>query len=448
MSRGYWLLLASASYVLAFWFPDICFWLILGYLTGIIIAGVSYGIPWYAGYLWGLATYTLHSYGLLYGMIEMANGDLITRLMPPLFMLCFLALFPACIYAIASYTQRYVTIPLAKVGIWIAALILLTLMLDHVALIIAGAWEGYPLLHPVIPLASVPRLLSFMPLIGKFGYTLLLCGTAGLIAYAILRPARHHWMWILLAMIPWLTAYFVTTRRSLDTYDKNITALSMMFPPKMQLDDIQHELERLMQRARARHPDTETFIMPESAFYHTDMDDHIPSWHLLEPHQRLLYGAFSCHEESYYGTAFLLHDNAIIQRYYKQHALPLTERIPSLLDYTWVRKQYCDTEPEITAGTQARTPMQVTRELCAVPYICSELFMHHTPDDNTGLPIIFLGNDMWLSHTPSSYMSMILLYLARMKAVMWQRSIYYVSYLYACFIAQDGSMKDLPRFSQ
>ena len=76
-----------------------------------------------------------------------------------------------------------------------------------------------------------------------------------------------------------------------------------------------------------------------------------------------------------------------------------------------------------------------------IPYICSELFFNEWPDDDyTHAPIVAIINDTLLL---DSYLQELLLLLARLKAVQWQRDILYVSYGQSLFLDKWGMVTQI-----
>jgi len=447
MQRWTWLALASITYLLAFWFPEWLWWLVFFYPVGIIVAGVTQGIPWYMAYLWGYTTYTLHGFGLYYALIYMADGPVVPRLIPSLIISLYIAVFPALIFGITTWLQQSTSNRLARTGMWLGALIVLTYILDSSILAVLGVWEGYPFFHPIVPLASMPSALSLLPLIDKLGYTICIYLVSTTIAYAIISPRKHHLMWILISLFPWIIA--VTTHvqcreEAPQTAISRCTVIPLLFPRTMALNKILAYMRSTIQEAQQAHPQTTTWILPESAFHRSDIHANAQQLPTANTDQRMIYGAFSWIDTCYYNTLSVVDGSTLTHQFRKRHALPLSERIPSLLDVSWIRNQYCAEEPDITASNQARNPIPLVENIFCVPYICSELFMHNQPDDTyPEHPIIFVGNDVWLRHTVSTYIADLMLNYARVQAMRWVRPIWYITYKHAYYISRCGELTEL-----
>jgi len=448
MQRYIWLASATIVYVAALWFPHLFWWGIWIYPIGIIVAGAQYGIEWYISYIWGCVTYGLHSIGLYYGIMHMAEGPIWLRIIPSMLMIGYVALCPTTLFTLATYIQRYACSMIARVGIWMITLCVLTYLLDSSILTIFGRWEGNPLFHPTLALAHMPDMLSLLPLIGKIGYTILIMLPAALAAYTIMIPRIHHAMWVLITMTPWLISRQVHVSESAPRdHLSRITVIPIMFPHSMDIDDIMSMANSTMQMAHATYPQTETYIFPESAFHRGDMQQHASRWNTPDT-TRIIYGAFSWLDTMYCNTLAAVEDGNIVYQFRKRHAMPLTERIPYLLDYPWLRNQYCHEEPEIRASAEARKPLTVLNGVSCVPYICSELFMQEYPDDDhPWLAVLFVGQDMWLRHTMSSYISDLMLAHARVRAMTWHRPIIYITYRHAYYITRSGELVELQVFA-
>lgn len=444
MRRLLWLSLATISYVGAFWFPEMLWWCIFIYPIGIIVAGTQQGIRWYTGYIWGVITFTLHACGIYIGLYHLADGSVIPRMMPAILMSLYAGVYPAAIFGITTWIQqRYVTRHIYRVILWSGAIFVLTLLYTDVILIIFGVCEGYPLMHPIVPLATVPQLLSLAPVIGKTGYTLLLLATSGLIAYAIMAPSKRHAMWMVWALFIWLIPYYLHVEDNIEEAPiSRITVIPILFPGTMSYDDMHDMLLNTLQRANEMYPDASTFIMPESAIYRSDADQFMPELSAAVNGKRLIYGAFTWSGDTCH-TILSVTTPQGTDMHHKQHALPITERMPYICDYAWLRQQYYGDDPEVVAGTAPRRPVTLLEDQQCIPYICSELFLTAPPATSQQLPILFIGNDMWLSDTMSKYTADLMLLYATVNAITWQRPIWYVTYIHAYYISPSGEIQDL-----
>ena len=449
MQRIAWLTASSILFAAAFWFPALLWWCIIFYPVGIIVAGARYGTPWYYGYIWGVVTFLLHSIGLLYGLIQYGDGPLLHRIIPHVGMTLYIGIYPAIIFGLANYIQQYYPRTIIRVLIWFAALLILTWAFHNMIFIIFGAWEGHPLLHPLIPIAQVPRLLSLLPLIGTQIYTICLFLLSSCIAYAILAPQPHHYMWILLATLPWLISYYVHSYEKPNTdIISHIAVIPIMFPLNVPDNELTDIVSNAMKMAHANAPETRTYIFPESAFHRSDINTFIPHWPMHHDNDRIIFGTFYTDDtDTCYNAMTIATRDHITQQHLKKHAMVLTEHIPYVFDVPWIRNQYCSKESSITPSTKPRKPIQVLDDLRCIPYICSELFMLNNPDDTHTLPALFIGNDMWLQYSPSQYTSTLMLQYARIRAMQWQQPIIYATYMHGYYISRSGDMEELQVFA-
>jgi len=209
---------------------------------------------------------------------------------------------------------------------------------------------------------------------------------------------------------------------------------------------IAYEARQLMER----FSDADVIIMPESAVVDADLfscDECVTllSVHHIKKAVHIIAGSFAYDEQRYYRNAcYWVYDGHVCQRHDKRHTMPLTERIPSLCDYSFIRDFYFAQASQVAASARDRKPFIIGDTCVLMPYICSELFFNTWPEsDNTRYPIVVIVNDSWC---PALYIRRLLYYLARFKAMQWKRDIVYVSYYYAALCDATGGIHYLQSY--
>jgi hypothetical protein len=115
----------------------------------------------------------------------------------------------------------------------------------------------------------------------------------------------------------------------------------------------------------------------------------------------------------------------------------LTERIPFWLQKTFVEKIFFSQSPIIVQSTNKRPLLEINDEIKLVPYICSELFFNHQPDDTfEKYPILAIANDR--NFLP--YIADLMVNHAQRIAITWNRPIIYVSFLHHVYIDTTGAL--------
>jgi len=158
----------------------------------------------------------------------------------------------------------------------------------------------------------------------------------------------------------------------------------------------------------------------------------------------VLAGAFRWEGDHFYNSVHWIYDGKLQNCFDKRHAMALTERLPSLFQFSFLKQSFFAKQPQVTPATKHKEIMHIDTEWSLVPYICSELFFNNYPDDNFGkAPIVAVCNDRLLA----PYVAHLMFLAARCKATQWQRVIVYVSFLYQQVLMPSGHSAPLKRIS-
>jgi apolipoprotein N-acyltransferase len=225
---------------------------------------------------------------------------------------------------------------------------------------------------------------------------------------------------------------------------KNIAAISVIYPTQYPAISAVHDTSKVMKTILQNNPDVNVIVFPESSF-HYDTLHHMQAvadaWSdaQLQKPVTVVAGAFRWDDTAYRNCVFCF-DNGMLKAWYdKRHAMLLTESVPSWCHFDWLINMHCKDQPEIQPSTSPRPPFELTDDLIVTPYICSELyFSHHADDDRDDIPILFLGNDVWLEGESTKYMAYLMRLGATCRARAWQRDIMYITQLHAEFVSKEG----------
>ncbi len=159
----------------------------------------------------------------------------------------------------------------------------------------------------------------------------------------------------------------------------------------------------------------------------------------------LIFGSFRYDDNgNYYNTAYWVYNGQLQQCFDKRHAVLISERLAWLSLFSAVKDVYGDAVHSTTISVNDRLPIVMPGCMTCVPYICSELFFNEYPDDiYKNIAIIALVNDRAFLGSCALYISDLLLQVARMRAIAWQRDIIYVSYSCSLFIDKYGMIAEL-----
>lgn len=385
-------------------------------------------------YGWPILILGAQSFGILWGIFNLSTGPLVIRLLPLLLFISTYALYPALIlWLTQKVLDHFGPLGLAlHLFVWLISIWVTFLVLIEAGLWYTGTVEGYPLINPLLPLASHPELLTFiLPTLGTNVTLLLLLSFSAPLAHAIVT---HKWrgLWISLFLgLPWAFGWIrchpTTTPRPAWIKKTGVTTL----PPNLLL----HNLSKLFsKRDRVSY-----LFFPESVC--TGSITALCDLAAQLPNCTLIAGGFRDDQGTHCNTAWWLHGT--VRGYCdKRHAMALTERVPMLVDTPAIRKAYFHHVAEVMPSKTPRPRWVLSPELTVVPYICSELFFFSKPDAPYPDPILALCYDSW---PVGQYARDLLLLTARFKAIAWQRDIIYSGYAFQVVCTKHGEIYPLPR---
>lgn len=405
------------------------------------------------GYLWGVITFSLHLSGGIYVIACMASESWPVGILLGIGMILYQALSIALLFWCATLIARLlvITSPIIRLYLWTAALALFIIWTDWYSLWIFGIKEGYPLMHPLIPLAAHPQLLSLLPILGKPLLTLLfLLVPASCVALLWFKNGKVLFM-CALACLPWVLCWCTGVS---EVQKPNWLAQIKTIPymctfsannPIAIMKTAAQEFKNVI----ATYPETTIIIMPESAFNCSNFwyQSELLQWwneQCLGKAVHLIFGSFRQCDGNYYNALHWVYNGELQCCFDKRHAMLVSERLSWLLSMPVLQDVYFGQSPLTAISSNERVSLSITDTITCVPYICSELFFNEYPDDAyCNSAIIALVNDTSFIRCGASYIHELLFLVARLKAVQWQREILYVSYTRSMFINTWGMVAEI-----
>ncbi len=371
-------------------------------------------MPFFSCFLFGLTLFSVLLLPIFHALFLMAQ-----TLYPIITIALYASLFPA-IWIWLSFRYLPSSLTLWTISCWIYFMIIDRLMLSP-----CGIIEGYFFTHPLIVMPDCIQLLTTitsLPLVLLYYCTISACITQWL-----RHRNAYNLMIILLcitpSIIPLLYAPLIPT---LPPWLARIHPL----PIKIPLQSPHAMIAALDYHA----PNSQSImILPESAWPSDASCLH--QWPNRPAH--LIIGGFKCYTSNRANRLYWIHEKSI-DFFDKKHALPMVERsiIPWIDAYYFT--QY---SPSITSRNP-RPLWHLTEQCDLVPYICSELFFNHTPDDvHPHATILACANDWWFK---MPHFQKLMARAARLRAMQWQRPIIFISYHTAAYFDVFGNTTNLP----
>ena len=440
------MILSAILYALPFLFSNVLWWLVFIFPVPLLYLTCSENLSFVHGYLWGIIVFALHLYAGIFVVAQLAMDWWWVGLLMGIGMVLYQALVPAMLFWLVTKIVLFFRIksPAMRLLLWAIALALFILWIDQCCMWIFGIQEGYPFMHPLLPLAQYPSLLSALPLLGK--QTLLLFFFLVPISIVLLVGYKNciSVALCLIALMPWIRwSIHEPYQEKPQQWLENICSLPCMIRAH-NAQATTRILARHIRKLTSIYPEASIIIMPESALEKVDciILDNLHKA-CLQKSLHLIVGACSYENDNYYNSLYWIHNGDLKSRCDKKHAMLMTERLADWMNTDWLRKIYFKDDISITRSCKERKLLQLSESIAFVPYICSELFFNEYPDDcYPHVPILMIVNDTLLMNC---YMQDLLLLLARFKAIQWQRDIVYVSYGISIFIDKWGIVKEVNR---
>ncbi len=443
----YWLLQLTSAllYALAFIFPSSLWPFAFIFPMPLFYAALHNNLGFKHGFVWGLVSLGLQLSGVLYTLVLMSSNSWHSTLLA-LLILFYLACATGLLFWATTQIKKIIVIkrPIGILAIWSLSLWLYFFWLDRCCLFIFGRMEGYCLLHPLLPLVTQPQLLRLLPIIGKQLLTLLLLLVPASIVLLLTNKNLQSACIVSIVFAPWPASVFYTY----ETFQRpvwlnNIAYLPACFPDCASLASaFCYECKVLLKQ----QPNVKLIVMPESSCYASDIHTNKQlrhAWHAqnLGSAIHIILGAFRSCDDKHFNTLFWFYNGSLQTYFDKRHAVPLTERIPAVLNFKFMHDLYFCKDPPIAASNNPRPQLNISNDISFVPYICSELFCYEYPDDSyIHTPVLAICNDSWFMH---DYVKKLMFLAAQFKAIQWQRNIVYISYAYAVLCDQHGNVYNI-----
>ncbi len=436
--------ISAVCYASAFVYYQWLWWLVFVYSIPLLYAACRFTIHTWHGFFWGLLFFTTQGAGLAASLYHMAYGPWYLCVLPGLFFIVYMSLYPMVLFGLLSYAARLVDNTLiATLILWVGGLCVLTSIIERYALMPLGSLQGYSFINPLLPLTYHPQLLRLVPYIGTELTVVLLLTVAAMLTACIISWSYVKISGLVLISLFWILLLSVSPQPSLaPSWVSRVAILPVTYPICSDGRVAAQSFIRDICCVVQRHPSINIIIVPESALPHA-LISHLDAcvWPSLCAHVQFIVGSNMRIGTHYCNCALWLMPSRQKAWFAKRRLLPPVEQVPSICSA--LQKLY-NTGQEILEPSDNNRMIFALDEACAlVPYICSELFLSVQPDDTfTHVPIVALVNDSWCVY---EYLAQCMYLCARFKAIVWQRDILYASFQHAAWFSKTGDIIPLIR---
>lgn len=441
-NENLFLILSALCFILPFWLSSIFWWLIFFSFVPLFYSALHPAsrdkVSFWHGYAWGFLVFFLHVSGFVQSLFSMTQGSFFLLALIIVGVIAYLAVYTGLWFLVTDFLLQFFSVnhSVIVLSIWILTATVYIWCIDTVCLWPFLRIEGYPFIHPLLPLATHPQLLWIMPYSGKTALTLLLIITNASIATWLHIRRIRSFVITTISFLPWIVFFYTAPPpQNPPAWLCKIVPLQIQFPPQSKtiFPSLYYECVYKYQQ----YPDAQLIVLPESALYQpidttfTDLIDiQLPD---------LLIGSLCINKKHTYNTLYWIKKGKIIHKFCKRHTLFFTEQLP-----WWCNNGACNSllfseSSQRSCSHNQRPLLTISSDIFVVPYICSELFFNRYPDDNyVQFTILALCNDWWYS---VNYPRQLMLLVAQLKALEWKRPIIYISYFYTYFIDAQGNIK-------
>lgn len=401
-----YLLLSALFYGLPFWFTKL--WpLIFLFPACLAYMMLTQVITTYHALTWTIVAFGLHCAPIVIGLYQIKHG--LFRLLPPALLMVYVSLCTIIWLLITTRLLHKFANLWIRFTIFAFSLFLYLVCIDQYVLFVFGRREGLIFFNPLILLP--PSLLLPISWWGLNFQLFIFALTTSSIGLFFAKKSLPSTIFLILGFIPWSISYIVKSEFS--TYQFPPIAHIPLICRSQNPSNIVAEYTKTLLDF---YPNLSLAIFPESAF--NAQFTNISSIAIIA-------GIKQKHATHHTNQACCILKNQKI--YHKRHAIPLAETPPSyfqLPSHHWLKTSKND-----------HPKWHIDANFTLVPYICSELFFNHQPDDSFDLPIVALCNDWWFD---MPHFKKLMALAARIRAIQWQRPIIYVSYSYAQIFDEYG----------
>lgn len=425
---------------------SIFWWTIVVFLIPLFYTARHFNVSYLHGLWWGFIFWSFHLSALLLLIIRESDAGWLISSSIWLVLVGYGALYAGLWFACAITITRLTR---AWWISWLCATWLYFFIVDRAILWIFDVVEGYELAHPVLPLVRYTPILFLIPWLGKQGLLFFLI-VFQLSIVELIHALQYNkpvmLLMVVISLMPFLISW-LPARRTINRPEwlDRIVCMHVMPDPKRSMWQQAHMIRKALEQACRTRPDL--IVMPESTFPFC-LNEHqeiLKYWHeyALPSTTELILGGHRREGNDVYNTLYFIRGDTIVELYDKQHGLLFVERVPHLFDYPALRKFFLSDSAPFCQSTKKSSSLQTSRFKCA-PLICSELFFSHH-DTHKELDLyVALVNDTWYC----AYQRFLMRQDARLKALLWQKDILYVSYSEAALFARTGVIFLLPTVNE
>ena len=265
-------LLYTAAHVMSYYL----WWLAFFAWAPLFYCAATERLSFKEGFIWGLVALGGNLVGIYYTLILMAEGMIVWRLFPVLFVELYLVLYGALWFWIAHWVITLFGVERSvfwRLVIWLVTGFGYIWWMQNASSWIFNRVEGYFLIHPLLPLAESIDFLALSPSVSIDVMTFILLLTNCLWAALFLVPLRYAPLIIGAACAPWMVSRASAPRKEkIPAWVDTIAVLPLSIYEPYNLTKIGTYIQEQLKKLFLKKPNVKVAILPESSLYKCNLE--------------------------------------------------------------------------------------------------------------------------------------------------------------------------------
>lgn len=304
---------------------------------------------------------------------------------------------------------------------WVISTVTFICITCYCSLAIFVCLDGYPFIHPLLPLVSWTWYIRPVAYFGTIAYVIIIVVVNVTVA-SLYRKVDGATL-IFLLMLLGFPALFQPPLYKVNVHTSEMVYLQPAWnDTRLPSAHMFYEIARQLDCLALHNPHVKFVLIPESGFAYNLLDwrNRLDAWTSLFDDVTIFIGAHRHDKGKVFNSLYQINNGKIINYYDKSHLVPFVERMPDWVSWIPVFNCVFTTHDQVFSY-----PIQDQAHVDVAgfqPFICSELFFEgKRPVQDK--PILFICNDSWLA---LDYAKQLAKRSARLYSLRYQLPIVYV----------------------
>ena len=343
--------LSALSFALALFAPAYFFWLTFFFLIPIFYGArtENSNYSFTTGFLWGFIFFSVHLVPVTILIVNDCFGWF--RFIFPVILICYSALHTGIWFTLAFRKKSFLRFVFYT---W-----LFFWWVPRGLLWASGAYIGYPLMYPLLPLAEYPQFLAAVRFFGtEFLLLFLICFSMSS-AFFLRTKNKKTFFLPIIFLTPFLIGFVLPHKeKELPDFFKTFAHVAPPdIPDGTPALDVAQEIYYRIRRLLKQHPEVRYIVMPELScrFALNERQDVIDLWthNALGDQVGLLIGACKKKDENIFNSFYFIQQGRVQQVHDKTCLMPFAEYVSKIYRiFSFTKKLFLNGAICFTPGTK------------------------------------------------------------------------------------------------